>query len=109
MGQLHAAVQALCVGMVMDHEPTTMTNPLLWWMAVLVHSLLMPLKQGMDYYISRGKFYRNILPMDIDVRTPYRGPPTLRESPHTGPHLQHMGDEPSRTAGGPTGAQYGEQ
>jgi hypothetical protein len=38
MGQLEAAVEALCLEMNMDHEPTTTTNPLLGWMAVLVHS-----------------------------------------------------------------------
>jgi hypothetical protein len=69
MGQLEAAVQGLCLEMIMDHEPTTTTNPLLWWMAVLVHSSLTPLEREMDDYISRGKFHLNILPMDIDVRT----------------------------------------
>lgn len=68
-GQLEAAVQGLCLEMIMDHKPTTTTNPLLWWMAVLVHSSLTPLKPEMDDYISRGRFRLNILPMDIDVRT----------------------------------------
>src|SRR5207248_2054796 len=40
MGQLEAAVHGLCLEMIMHHEPTTTTNPLLWWMAVLVHSSL---------------------------------------------------------------------
>jgi hypothetical protein len=69
MGLLEAAVQGLCLEMIMVHEPTTTTNPLLWWMAVLVHSSLTPLEPEMDDYISRGKFHLNILPMDIDVRT----------------------------------------
>jgi hypothetical protein len=69
MGQLEAAVEALCLEMIMDPEPTITTNPLLWWMGVLVHSSLMPLEPGMDDYISRGKFHLNILPMDIDART----------------------------------------
>jgi hypothetical protein len=69
MGQLEAAVQGLCLEMIMEHEPTATTNPLLWWMAVLVHSSLIPLEPEMDDYISRGKFHLNILPMDIDVRT----------------------------------------
>jgi hypothetical protein len=69
MGPLDDAVQRLCLEMIMDHQPTTATSPLLWWMAVLVHSSLTPLDPEMDDYISRGKFHLNILPMDIDVRS----------------------------------------
>ncbi|EXJ93251.1 hypothetical protein A1O3_01808 [Capronia epimyces CBS 606.96] len=53
--------------MVIDPRPTPSTNPLLWWLIVLVQSAMGPLQQY--DCISRGQFQENILPMDIDVRT----------------------------------------
>ncbi|KAJ3538461.1 hypothetical protein NM208_g5895 [Fusarium decemcellulare] len=50
----------------MDKEDTLPdNNPLIWWMAILVRSALSA--DGPDF-ISRGRFDRNILPMDVDVR-----------------------------------------
>lgn len=64
---MQEAVVDLCRNMIMDPHPTPSTNPLLWWMVVLVRSAVDPLQR--DDYISRGRFLGNILPMDMDIRT----------------------------------------
>lgn len=64
---MQQTVVDLCRNMIMDPHPTPSTNPLLWWVVVLVQSAVDPLQR--DDYISRGRFLGNILPMDIDVRT----------------------------------------
>ncbi|KAF2008806.1 hypothetical protein BU24DRAFT_91784 [Aaosphaeria arxii CBS 175.79] len=46
-----------------SHSVSPRTNPLLWWMTVLVHSSL----STHTDFISRGHFTWNILPMDLDI------------------------------------------
>ncbi|KAJ3543727.1 hypothetical protein NM208_g3422 [Fusarium decemcellulare] len=59
------AIESFLLAM-MDKEDTLPdNNPLIWWMAILVRSALSA--DGPDF-ISRGRFDRNILPMDVDVR-----------------------------------------
>lgn len=44
---------------------TELTNPLLWWIGILVQSSL---QTDGDDYISRGQFNLNILTMDMDIK-----------------------------------------
>lgn len=64
---MQQAVGDLCCNMIVDPHPTPSTNPLLWWMVVLVQSAVDPLQR--DDYVSRGRFIGNILPMDMDICT----------------------------------------
>ena len=65
--ELEVAVQELCIKMIMDPNPTASTNPLLWWLTVLVRSAIDSTQQ--DDYISRGRFLMSIIPMDLDLRS----------------------------------------
>ena len=60
------AVGDLCCRMICKPNPDPSTKPLLWWMVVLVQSAVDSSQQ--DDYISRGRFFWNILPMDLDIR-----------------------------------------
>lgn len=44
---------------------TARNNPLLWWMGINVKSAI---SSGPDDYITRGRFQKNPLPMDLDLR-----------------------------------------
>lgn len=62
---LEDAVEELLMELITDPKVTFQTNPLLWWVGILVQSSL---STGRDDYISRGRFNINILPMDVDIR-----------------------------------------
>ncbi|KAF2175413.1 hypothetical protein K469DRAFT_756260 [Zopfia rhizophila CBS 207.26] len=64
-GLVEQEIGSFILNLLTDTHATSRTNPLMWWMAVLVRSSL---QQGSDDYISRGRFNRNILPMDLDAR-----------------------------------------
>jgi hypothetical protein len=51
--------------LITDPTATFRTNPLLWWVGVLVQSAL---QTDGDDYISRGRFDLNILTMDMDIQ-----------------------------------------
>jgi len=63
-GPVEVAVAELVTELITDPEATFRTNPLLWWVGVLVQSSL---QTDRDDYISRGRFDRNILTMDMDI------------------------------------------
>ncbi|KAK8913388.1 hypothetical protein VCV18_011394 [Metarhizium anisopliae] len=58
------AVQRLLVKAMEKKESTSRNNPLVWWMYILVRSAL----SGEMDFISCGKFNRNPIPMDVDIR-----------------------------------------
>ncbi|KAH9205104.1 hypothetical protein DL95DRAFT_451397 [Leptodontidium sp. 2 PMI_412] len=64
-GPVEDAVEELLMELITDPKATFQTNPLLWWVGILVQSSL---GTGRDDYISRGRFNINILPMDVDIR-----------------------------------------
>jgi len=64
-GPVEQAVLRLALEFVTDCHATCTSNPLLWWVGILVKSSL---QIGADDYISRGRFNINILPMDLDIR-----------------------------------------
>lgn len=64
-GQTEEEIYSLILKLLTDTNATPTTNPLLWWIAILVRSSI---EQGSDDYISRGHFGRNILPMDLDIQ-----------------------------------------
>lgn len=66
MGLIEDALGSFFIELLTDTNATATTNPLSWWVAVLVRSAL---SQGPDDYISRGRFNSNLMPMDLDVRT----------------------------------------
>lgn len=47
----------------MKEKSTARGNPIIWWMCVLVRSAV----SGEVDYISKGRFNRNPLPMDMDL------------------------------------------
>jgi hypothetical protein len=63
-GAVEEAVAGLVMELITDTRATFHTNPLLWCVGVLVQSAL---RTGGDDYISRGRFDRNILTMDMDI------------------------------------------
>jgi hypothetical protein len=63
-GPVEEAVAELVVELITDPDATFRTNPLLWWVGVLVQSSL---QTDGDDYISRGRFDLNILTMDMDI------------------------------------------
>jgi hypothetical protein len=63
-GPVEAAVEELVTELITDPKATFRTNPLLWWIGILVQSSLQT--DGVDY-ISRGRFDLNILTMDMDI------------------------------------------
>jgi hypothetical protein len=63
-GPVEAAVEELVTELITDPKATFRTNPLLWWIGILVQSSLQT--DGIDY-ISRGRFDLNILTMDMDI------------------------------------------
>jgi hypothetical protein len=69
-GPVEEAVLQLVVEFVADRQATCTSNPLLWWVGILVQSSL---QAGADDYISRGRFNLNILPMDLDIRARLEG------------------------------------
>jgi len=64
-GPVEDAVEELLMELITDPKATFQTNPLLWWVGILVQSSL---STGEDDYISQGRFNINILPMDVDIR-----------------------------------------
>ncbi|KAL1592197.1 hypothetical protein SLS59_009853 [Nothophoma quercina] len=58
------AMHAYIMTLLTDRDATPSTNPLLWWVIVLVRSSI---EDGPEDFISRGHFARNILPMDLDI------------------------------------------
>jgi hypothetical protein len=63
-GPVEEAVAELVTELITDPKATCRTNPLLWWVGVLVQSAL---QTDGDDYISRGRFDLNILTMDMDL------------------------------------------
>jgi hypothetical protein len=63
-GPVEEAVAELVTHLITDPAATFRTNPLLWWVGVLVQSSL---QTDGDDYISRGRFNLNILTMDMDI------------------------------------------
>jgi len=63
-GLVEAAVEELVAELITDPNATFRTNPLLWWVGILVQSSL---QTDRDDYISRGRFNLNILTMDMDI------------------------------------------
>lgn len=59
-----SAIQQLVVNALRKTASTPHNNPLTWWMAILVRSAV----GGERDFISHGRFDRNPLPMDIDIR-----------------------------------------
>lgn len=63
------ALLAFFTRMLTDTHPTAQSNPLLWWVAVLVRSALSHAQEPhRDDYISSGQFNANLMPMDLNVR-----------------------------------------
>lgn len=63
-GPVEAAVKELVTELIADPKATFRTNPLLWWVGILVKSSL---QTDGDDYISRGRLDLNILTMDMDI------------------------------------------
>lgn len=63
-GPVEKAMMELLTELITDSKATFRTNPLLWWVGVLVKSSL---QTDGDDYISRGRFDLNILTMDMDI------------------------------------------
>lgn len=63
-GPVEEAVAELVIELITDPKATSCTNPLLWWIGVLVTSAL---QTDRDDYISRGRFDLNILTMDMGL------------------------------------------
>lgn len=64
-GPVEEAVADLVTELITDPTATFRTNPLLWWVGVLVQSAV---QTDRDDYISRGRFDLNILTMDMDIQ-----------------------------------------
>ncbi|KAM3498886.1 hypothetical protein MY11210_009649, partial [Beauveria gryllotalpidicola] len=58
-----AAVQRLLLEALEKKKSTPRNNPLLWWMGILVRSAI----SGEEDFISKGRFNRNPIPMDLDL------------------------------------------
>ena len=69
-GPVEEAVLQLVMEFVTDCQARCISNPLLWWVGILIQSSL---QAGADDYISRGRFNINILPMDLDIRARLEG------------------------------------
>lgn len=64
-GPVEEAIRFLVRRLMTDPTATCHTNPLLWWIGILVQSSLSP---GTDDFLSRGRFPLNILTMDMDIQ-----------------------------------------
>lgn len=64
---LQVVIQGFLTGLIKDRRANVKTNPLLWWTAVLARSAVSADDEEVDY-ISRGRFTRNILPIDVELR-----------------------------------------
>lgn len=65
LGPVEGAIEELVTELTTDPKATYRTNPLLWWIGILVQSSL---QTDGDDYISRGQFDLNILTMDMDIK-----------------------------------------
>ena len=63
-GPVEEAILERVTELITDSKATFRTNPLLWWVGILVQSSL---QTDGDDYISRGRFDLNILTMDMDI------------------------------------------
>ncbi|OAF56354.1 hypothetical protein VC83_06883 [Pseudogymnoascus destructans] len=64
-GPVEGPIEELVTELTTDPKATYRTNPLLWWIGILVQSSL---QTDGDDYISRGQFDFNILTMDMDIK-----------------------------------------
>lgn len=64
LGGVWGEVQALLIGALIKSGSTARNNPLIWWTAILVRSAT----TGETDFISHGRFSKNPLPMDMDIR-----------------------------------------
>ena len=62
--EIWASVQPLLTKALLKEKSTARNNPLVWWVAILVRSAI----SGEDDFISSGRFNRNPIPMDLDIR-----------------------------------------
>ncbi|KAF5010570.1 hypothetical protein FDECE_3283 [Fusarium decemcellulare] len=60
-----APIQQLLMKMLRKTKSTPRNNPLVWWIAVLARSAMSE-NEGRDF-ISRGRFHKNPMPMDLDL------------------------------------------
>lgn len=63
-GLVEGAINVLVRDLVGDAQATCRSNPLLWWIGILVQSSL---SSGPDDFLSRGRFPQNVLTMDMDL------------------------------------------
>lgn len=59
-------IQQLLMKALRKPKSTPRNNPLVWWIAVLVRSALEG-QDGPGDFISRGRFHKNPMPMDVDL------------------------------------------
>jgi hypothetical protein len=64
-GLIEDKLHTLFLKLLVDPCPSPESNPLQWWLNILIRSAL---ADGPDDYISRGRFSSNILAMDLDIR-----------------------------------------
>ncbi|RTE73080.1 hypothetical protein BHE90_012474, partial [Fusarium euwallaceae] len=61
-----ACIQLLLMKLLRKPKSTPRNNPLVWWIAVLARSAASG-DDGDRDFISRGRFHKNPMPMDIDL------------------------------------------
>ena len=89
-GPVEEAILELVTELITDPKATFRTNPLLWWVGVLVQSSL---QTDRDDYISRGRFDLNILTMDMDIEERLRAVLPLLESVRARPFDEDVEDK----------------
>lgn len=62
-----APIQQLVMKALRKPKSTPRNNPLVWWIAVLARSAVSE-DDGDEDFISRGRFHKNPMPMDVDLR-----------------------------------------